>query len=397
MLRLLGACVAILLGCRGTPPATGQEVEITRLVDSLRPVVERATGLTFKGPTKSALKTREEVRAYLLEKLQQEFPVSRQEGIEAVYRLLGLLPDTLNLRELLLDLYTEQVAGFYDPAQKTLFGVRGAEPTQLRLVLAHELVHALQHQYLPLDAIMHPQGDADQQAAAQAVLEGHATLASIRVLLPGQDITGNPAFWQSFREQIKLQQTSMKEFARAPLALREELVFPYLSGSEFMRWWGTAHPGEPLPTRASLPRSTEQILHPARYQAGDQPIRVRFADSSATDVLYEDTLGEFEVQLVATVLRGGGEVLTEEPIGWGGDRFRVYRTSSGPALIWYSAWDDSTSAARFQGGVGTRLMARQRDGYRTVAEPVSGRAQPTVRVMIAPVGWEGWTRLPGLR
>jgi len=397
MLRLLGACLAMLLGCRGTPPATGQESQIGRLVDSLRPVVERATGLTFRGPTKSAVKTREEVRAYLLEKLQAEFPVSRQEGIEAVYRLLGLLPDTLNLRELLLDLYTEQVAGFYDPAQKTLFGVRGAEPTQLRLVLAHELVHALQHQYLPLDTIMHPQGDADQQAAAQAVLEGHATLASIRVLLPGQDITANPGFWQAFREQIKVQQTSMKEFARAPLALREELVFPYLSGSEFMRWWGTAHPGEPLPTRTSLPRSTEQILHPARYQAGDQPIRVRFADSSATDFLYEDTLGEFEVQLVATVLRGGGEVLTQEPIGWGGDRFRVYRTPSGPALIWYSVWDDPASATRFQGGIGARLMARPRAAYRTAVDALAGAARPTVRVVIAPEAWTRWRSLPPLR
>ena len=32
---------------------------------------------------------------------------------------LGPLPDTLQLRSLLLDLYTEQVAGYYDPDSAT--------------------------------------------------------------------------------------------------------------------------------------------------------------------------------------------------------------------------------------------------------------------------------------
>ncbi len=395
MVRLFTALAAFLLGCRGTPPGSAQEPELSRLVDSLRPAVERAVGLRFKGPTRSALKSREEVGAFLLGKLREEFPSRRQEGIEGVYRLLGLLPDTLDLRKLLLDLYTEQVAGFYDPDQHTLFGVRGAEPAQQRLVLAHELVHALQAQYLPLDSIMHLRGDADQQAAVQAVLEGQATLASIRVLVPGQDIVSRPEFWETFREQIKAQQSGSPAFARAPLALREGLVFPYLNGAEFMRWWDSAHAGNPLPALGELPRSTEQILHPARYAAGDAPIVVRFAAADTT--LYEDTLGEIEIQILAAVLRGGGEVLTGQPIGWGGDRFRVYRTSQGPALVWYTVWDDSESAARFRGVSGERLLARVRTGYRTTVEPMPGAGRPTVRVVIAPTAWERWARLPPLR
>ena len=65
----------------------------------------------------------------------------------------------------------------------------------LHLVLAHELVHALQHQYLPLDSILHDSTDADRQAAAQAVLEGQATLVSLVALVPGMDLTSNDAFW----------------------------------------------------------------------------------------------------------------------------------------------------------------------------------------------------------
>ena len=392
MLRMLWTCVVLSLGCRGTPP--GQITELGRVVDSLRPSVERATGLAFRGPTASALKSREEVREYLVTRLREDFPPSREQGITAVYRLLGLIPDSLDLKALLLDLYTEQVAGFYDPETRTLYGVRGADPAQLRLVLAHELVHALQHQYLAVDSLMKLKGDADHQAAVQAVLEGQATIASIRVLAPGQDWTGNPQFWTMFREQIKTQQTSMQVFSRAPLVLREELIFPYLNGAEFMRWWDSARVGGPLPTVATLPRSTEQILHPARYAAGDQPVPLRFADSTA-DVLYEDTLGELELQILATVLRGGGEVLTDTPIGWGGDRFRIYRTNAAPALVWYTAWDDSTSAARFFGTVGKRLAANVRPDYRTSVEWATA-ARPTVRTVIAPLGWDRWSRIPTL-
>jgi len=395
MLRLLAAVVALLTGCRGTPPARGESPDLSRLVDSMRPVVEGATGQRFKGPTRSALKTREEVRTFLLGKLEQDFPPARQEGVEAVYRLLGLIPDSLDLKKLLLDLYTEQVAGFYDPEAATLYGVIGANPAELRFVLAHELVHALQHQYLPLDSLMRLKGSADEQTAVQAVLEGQATVASILAFVPNRDILRQPGFWDLARDQVRTQAGSMQVFSRAPLAVREGLVFPYLGGAEFMRWWDSAHAGQPLPTLATMPRSTEQILHPERYANGDGPVPVRFADPVG-DALYEDTFGELEIQTLATVLRGGGEVLTGTPIGWGGDRFRVYRSAAGPALIWYLVWDDEASARRFQGTAGVRLLTAKRPGYRTTVEAVSGGGKPTIRIVIAPDRWERWKRIPQL-
>ena len=165
------------------------------------------------------------------------------------------------------------------------------------------------------------------------------------------------------REQVRSSASSMPEFAKAPLVLREGLVFPYLNGAEWMRWWDSAQAGHPLPTVAELPRSTEQILHPDRYDQGDQPVPVRFEDADAP--LYEDTLGEREIQVLATQLRGGGEVLTDAAIGWGGDRFRIYRTPAGPALVWYIVWDDEESLDRFMGGAGARLTEKQPAGYRT--------------------------------
>jgi hypothetical protein len=116
----------LLAACRGAPKqADGSG--LARLVDSLRVPVEKAAGMRFKTAPRSAMRTREQVRAYLLAKLDEELTPPRLRGLEAAYRLLGLLPDTLSLRALLLDIYTEQVAGYYDPDSAMLFGVEGAD------------------------------------------------------------------------------------------------------------------------------------------------------------------------------------------------------------------------------------------------------------------------------
>jgi hypothetical protein len=125
-------------------------------------------------------------------------------------------------------------------------------------------------------------------------------------------------------------------------------------------------------------------------------VTVAFADSSA-EVIYEDTFGEFEMQVLSTVLRGGGEVLTDAPLGWGGDRFRVYRSGDGPAFVWYVAFDDSTSATRFLRGTGSRLNARTRPGYRRAIEAATVAGKPGARVVIAPEDWDRWTALPAAR
>ena len=53
----------------------------------------------------------------------------------------------------MLELLTEQVVGYYDPATKVLYVVDGAEPAMVNVTVTHELVHALQDQYLNLDSI----------------------------------------------------------------------------------------------------------------------------------------------------------------------------------------------------------------------------------------------------
>jgi hypothetical protein len=383
----------LLISCRGEAPQTSQVGRLDRLVDSLQAPVERATGLKFKERPRVAVRSRGQVRAYLVRKLDEQLPPPKLRGLETTYKLFGLLPDTLQLRALLLDLYTEQVAGYYDPDSTTLFAVADADPAQLRLVLAHEMIHALQGQYIPLDSILHDTSNNDRLTAAQAVLEGQATLASIEVLASGMDVSSNPEFWELYREQVRQQQSSMPVFAKAPLIVREALIFPYLAGAEFLHWWKSSPLRDTVPYGPRMPVSTEQILFPDRYLRGDMPLPLAFLTKS--EVLYEDVLGENEIRILMAHLAGRQQPGASAPIGWGGDRYRVISTASGSALVWYLVWDDRRSADRFTWGYGGKLRSTTRAGYRTSLESVELEGRPALRYVLAPIAWDGWGQVPG--
>jgi len=383
----------LVAACRGRPPVSSEN-SVSHLVDSLTPGVEKATGLRFKERPRSAVRSRDQVRAYLLAKLDQELPAAKLRGLEATYRLLGLLPDTVDLRALLLDLYTEQVVGYYEPDSTMLFVVPSSDRATLLATVSHELVHALQHQYLNLDSILQQTGDNDRLTAAQSVLEGQATLAGLQVMVPDQNLYAMPEFWETYREQFRRLQANMPVFTKAPRLLRESIIFPYLAGADFIRWWRGSELRDTVPFGPRMPVSSEQILHPHRYGRGDQPLSLRFA-AEEPRVLYEDVLGEFEMRVLAAELANlaaTAEIGTPLALGWGGDRFRIYDTPDGPAMLWYIAWDDSASRTRFEGGTGMRLEARRRLGYRLTVTPLELGEVPATRIVIAPQKWAGWEK-----
>src|SRR5687767_563867 len=179
-LGALQGVVACDRGATGDGEAGGASMAVNAgpYADKVRetiPQIERATGLKFKTPPKLEVRTKAQVREFLLSKFDEQQPAQELAGEEAVYKTLGLIPQSLDLRKFLLDLYTEQIVGFYDPAKKVLYVVEGAPREIARITVAHELIHALQDQYINLDSLQRSTGDADRTLAAQAVIEGQAT------------------------------------------------------------------------------------------------------------------------------------------------------------------------------------------------------------------------------
>ena len=217
------------------------EAIVAAAAERVTPNVEQAIGLTFRTPPDIQIRTREQVTAYLERKFETDLPAERVAGIETAYAMFGLIPEDMDLRALLLPLYSEQVVGFFDPDSNALYMIDGTDKVQVALILAHELVHALQAQYTALDSILTME-ENDVVMAAQATMEGQATLAMIPAMIPGQDINMIPDFWEIYREQIRAGQEQMPVFNTAPRIVQETLIFPYLDGAIFSNWFPQNYP-----------------------------------------------------------------------------------------------------------------------------------------------------------
>jgi len=174
ILRRLVGLLLTVGAVSGTAAAARAQDEnaALQIAREVTPGVEQAVGLKFKREPAILVRSREQVRGYLSRKLVEEMPPPEMTAVQRTYRAFGLIPQTTDLRKLMLDLYSEQVAGYYDPDSSALFVVRGADPLVLKLILAHELVHALQDQYMSLNAILKLRRQNDRQMAGQAVAEG---------------------------------------------------------------------------------------------------------------------------------------------------------------------------------------------------------------------------------
>ncbi len=389
ILSSIGLLAALLAsGC--TREQTQDKNQIHVMAEQVIPRVERAVGLPFKEPPGIAVRSRSEVHGYLTRKLDSDFPPDELERVSIAYRLFGFIPDTLDLRSLLLALYTEQVVGYFDPDSSMLYVVEGTDPFQLRVVLAHELVHALQGQYVALDSILSIRHENDRKAAAQAVMEGQATLASLIALMPDQDLSAMGDFWQEYRTTVRAQQLQMPVLASAPLVIREGLIFPYLAGADFARWFASNY-RDTVPFGPRLPTSTEQILHPEHYFKGDRPVDLHVIGD---DPIYRDNLGEFETRILLTGLSGSESVGATGALGWGGDRYAVFEAKAGFALVWWTVWDTEPIAARFANLIGREWGKLSKTGRRHVVEQMAIDGHAGVRLVDAPLDWAGWKKLP---
>jgi len=363
----------------------------------MMPAVAQTTGLKFKSQPLVLRRSREQVRDYLIHKFDEDLPPAELAGLQSSLRLFGLIPDSLDLRSTMIDVLTEQVAGYYDPDSNALYIPADIEPFQLRIVVSHELVHALQDQYVRLDSIITQRHANDRRSAAQAILEGQATVSQIPVLMPEQNPDTFPLgwFWRQ-RAAMAAQQSQMKLFAHAPLWIREGLIFPYLGGADFIVWFRHKYFGRSV--LDSMPQSTEQILHPERYALRDEPTEVTFVSNGDT-VQWQDNLGEYETRLLFQQLLGNESEAATLATGWDGDRYEVLGPKS-DVLLWYSVWDDAAAATRFAGGLQRAWAKRRADGRmgrRAEIKQLTNNGRPVVRLVDAPTNWKGWSAIPAVK
>lgn len=390
-------------GVRGTQEQGGDPA-LTAMADTLLPRLERISRLEALEPVVVERRSRAQVREFVERQLEERLPPDELEGVRLTYTMLGLIPDSLDLRALLHELYAEQIVGYYDPDDRKLFVVEGVAPETVRPVLAHELVHALQDQHTNLDSLIARERGNDRQLAAQAAIEGHAMLVMFSLL--AEEATGRPVdpvmlpnLGDQLGAALEAPSSEYPIFRSAPRVIREALLFPYVDGASFVQqlWRSQGEANRTAPLDSLIPQSTEQVLDPeARFiLERDEPTDLRFDDDHAGwSVAYENGLGQLEMGLfleeqLGAEARGAAE-------GWDGDRFRLLRSAEGVyALVWYSIWDDDASAERFRARSSEVLDGPL--GREGVAERISIDGRPGVRVVMARSALPANMPWPGVR
>lgn len=364
---------ALAAACRGREKLGGDGPFGDKVAVAV-PQIERATGLEFKRPPRLETRARAEVRAFLERTFKEGHVMRELQGMERAYKLFGMLPDTLNLERLMVDLLTEQIVGYYDPKAKVLYVVEDAPEELVGITITHELVHALQDQYLNLDSIQQVQGENDRSTAAQAVIEGQAVFEQMSIMLGDNLAAGLPGGWDRVRELIREQSSAMPKFAMAPLIVQETVIFPYLGGAEFVRVVKARR--KDARVLEDLPTSTEQVLNPDRYFTAnrDIPIPVRLAGPRGATEIYQNTLGAFETRLFLYQHLRDEPAAVRAAAGWGGDRYQVVRSAAGDGLAWMTVWDSAVEAGEFHDVLERAVKARLQP--KTQVELADGRSYP---------------------
>jgi hypothetical protein len=355
------AAIALVLGACG-PPAQdtilvqSSDPALQSRVAELLPVLAETAHMDLVRPIRAERRTREELERYLRFKLDQELPPEEARRLTRSYALLGLLEEETDLRAILLSVYNEQVAGFYDPDSTALFVMDDMPAPMLETVLVHELVHAVQDQTANLDSLTAKERGSDRRAAAQSAIEGHATLVMFVYMAEQMfgeafDIASLPDLSQALGPAMEAMRTQYPALTSAPAILRESLFFPYLEGANFVAALWSPREERPPPFGDFLPQSTEQVLNPGKAfgEGRDVPTELRVTLAEGYRPLYHNSLGQMELEILLEEHLGApGRALAQ---GWDGDR---YVLAAGPdeqeVLVWASVWDAAADRDRFLSG-----------------------------------------------
>jgi hypothetical protein len=322
------------------PPSSDSAAagDFAATADEVLNQMSEITGLKARTALKKSLRSREQIRAYVIKEMNEDKNEAERYAGQRSAEAFGLLPKGFNLDAFMVDLLTEQIAGLYDPKAHEFYVADWIPIADQKMVMAHELTHALEDQHFQIEAwskAARPNDDAE--LARESVLEGSAMAAMVDYLLQGtgrslQDLPDiDPSMLIGDMESTPM-------LKKAPPFLKDALVFPYLDGLNFSaavlrpEGW-SALPG----VFAKPPVSTQQILHPELYKSGKVPSPVTLPSMDKElgadwKKLEDNIMGEFGWKEVLKQFLGEAKAAPVSD-GWDGDRYVVYENKQSKKLL----------------------------------------------------------------
>lgn len=318
--------------------------------------VQKIRDLKAKKSVSVGIKDTKELNTFLNKMFKDEY---KDKDIRNDYLTLyhfGLIKKDTNIKETFLNLYTEQIAGFYDNKSRELYVIDNPKISDIesQIVISHELIHALQDQYFNLTNLLSNDKNQDSLLAKMSLVEGEAMLGSVEFISMSLVKDG----LNSLKTLSGLFKNPMSNFSqdalnKTPGFLVEQMMFPYVSGMKFASHLKEHYQGwnDFANIYKSPPVSTEQIIHPEKYISGEVPIKINIDEKVIKDKKYtflrKDSFGEFF--LYNYFLEYLDESESEKAsYGWGGDNSLLFADKDNNSIFVYkSAWDTNKDAEEF--------------------------------------------------
>ena len=307
--------------------------EFLKAADEVLDEMSEILHLPIKQPLKKSLRSKKEIRDYLVREETEDRTEAQRYADEKSLEAFGLIPKNFPLDPFMLDVLTEQVAGLYDPKAKEFYIADWIPADEQKDVMSHELTHALEDQSFNVDPwIKAARPNDDAELARDAVSEGTALAAMVDYALRDSKMSVRDLADVSMviRAGAVAQMNEDPKLAKAPLYIRDGLLFPYLAGTTFSQQFLKAHTGwsDLHLLFEHPPVSTQQIMQPDFYLKNVGPAKISLPAWHGVvpqdwRLLEENVLGEFGLQEVLKQLLDP-ERAENLAYAWDGDRYALF-------------------------------------------------------------------------
>ena len=294
--------------------------------------------------------TEEELRNYLVDQLKDVTDEELKDELN-LYYILGFAPKGFDLRQFYVDMYSEQIAGFYDPEENLMYLIEDDSSYNNAVTLAHEYTHYLQYNNSDFKDILvydddYCEENGEKCIIIDAIIEGDATLTES--LIDVDSIIG------SYKNNSNNSSTENDVFDNAPKFFQDSMLFPYIYGYDFVMYQylkgGFDHVNK---LYTNLPESVEQIMHPEKY-LHDKPVDVtmepfRSLISKEFDIIQDDVLNESDILMILSSGYKNEWQLNERQAaagaaGWGGGSFIFGENNNEFIFFSKTVWDNVKEA-----------------------------------------------------
>lgn len=368
------ATVRSVLGPNETPTVTPTPVPLPEEVLSQMETIENQIvglrGLTRPGEIVRVMVTKQELREQMEALLVDAELLERLEDDRIELQAMGFINNNYNLVDAELSQQANSLGGFYLPEANKVYVVGGyfdGFSAVEQYVYTQEFTHALQDNRFDLTGLgYYPECTAAGQAcqAVQALVQGDAVLTS--------------QFWRDeYPPQVGLQDILNYNppstlFQSSPLPyFAMDTSFAATAGLEFVQYlydnggWSAVNRAYNV-----LPTTTEQILHPEKYQQGEGPGAINAPEYNDLlpqewELIKEDALGEWNAYLLLAYndYSGAKRPASEAALaaeGWSADKYQVYYNPEERQVFLsvYWVWDTPDEAAQFYQSLQPSLSSR---------------------------------------